>query len=108
MKQKVINLKGDKRKVFIKLIASQYGVYSDMELKLLTFLVERDMFTPFHLDPILKSILVKESGINENTFITSMGRLIKRGCIARNNKSYFLSVAFRDLENIDLISFKCS
>jgi hypothetical protein len=107
MKQKVINLKGDKKDQFIRLIARQFNVTAEAEIKLLTLLINKEMFNPFYLDKILKHRLIKESDIPKNTFITCMNRLIKSGCIARNEKSYFLSVAFKDLDKMDFISFRC-
>lgn len=90
----------------MRLIASRFGVTSEIELRCLCLLVRNDMFNPFHLNKYLKAQLIKDLGIKSNTFVVSINRLVDKGVIARNEKSYFLNVAFRGLEDLDCIVFK--
>jgi predicted transcriptional regulator len=105
MKVKKVKLKGEKKEVFLRLIASQYNITSEREIDVLRLLVLKSMFTPFYLDKYTKSFFVKELNITESTFVVMMHRLISKGAIAKNQKSYYLNVAFRGLDEVDCIMF---
>lgn len=63
------------------------------------------MFNPFYLDKYTKSYLSKELNVTEATFVVTMHRLINKGAVAKNKKSYYLNVAFRGLNELDAIMF---
>lgn len=108
MKSKLILITGDKQEQFIRIIASRFGVSADNELKLISIFCKYDMFQPFHLDKYTRMKLIKEIGCNDSTFATILSRLVNANVIARNGKTLFFNVAFRELDEIDSIVFRYS
>lgn len=106
MKVKPIILTGDKQKEFIKVIASQYGVTADNELKLIEIMVKMDLFSAFHMDKYARMKLQRELGVTYGTLSTCLNRLTKAGVLARVNKNVYLVPTFRDLNEVDAIVFK--
>lgn len=103
-KSKSIKLKGED--AFIKLMAGQFGVTSDMEIKLIKILIKFDMFTPFAMCKHTREKIRRELGCPYPTTTTAISRLIKSGVIARSGKNYYVNVGFRGLDDIDAIVFK--
>lgn len=91
---------------FISLIASQFKVTADKEIKLIEVLIKYDMFTPFHLDKYTRERIRKDLNVPYPTLNTSIRRLVKAGVLARNGKNFYVNPGFRGLDNIDAIVFK--
>lgn len=103
-KSKIITLKGED--AFIKLLATQFGITADAEIKLIKVLIKLDLFVPFALDKYLRMRLQKEMQVPYSTLSSSLSRLIKSGVIARNGKNVYVNVAFRGLDEIESVVFK--
>ena len=106
MKYKSIPVKGDKQTEFIRIIASQFGVFADNELKLIAILCKYDMFQAFWLDKFTRIKLMNELGCSEPTFNTTILRLTKSNVIARHGKTRYFNPSFRNLNDVDAIVFK--
>lgn len=106
MKQKTILLKGSKEKEFIKLIAWRFGITSESELAVLSVFVSYGLFAPFDLDKHLRAMLIKDLSMKDNTLSVCVARLVKKDCIKKSGKSFYLNPAFSNLGEIDQICFR--
>ena len=104
MKAKTIILPS--KDYFIKLLASQFNVYAEIEINLIKTLIKFDLFTPFNLCKYTRERLRNEMNIPYSSLNTAISRLIKSGVIARTGKNCYVNPGFRGLENIDAIVFK--
>lgn len=103
---KIVKITGDKQESFIKIIASQFGVYSVNELKMIKVLCDYDMFQAFYLDKHTRFKLIKALETTENTFSTTLQRLEEKNIIVRNGKTRWFNASFRNLDKVDCIIFK--
>lgn len=108
MKQKTILVKGNKEKEFIKLLAWRFGITSGSELDVLYAFVSYGLFAPFDLDKYLRSRILNDLGMRDNTLSVAVSRLVKKDCIKKAGKSFYLNPAFNNLNDIDQIAFKFS
>lgn len=106
MKSKVINIIGPKEINFTKILAAQFGVYSEAEITLIQVLIRLDMFQPFHIDKHTRAILQREMNVPYTTMTTALVRLTKAGVINRHGKSIYFNPVFRDLAETDQIVFR--
>lgn len=108
MKSKIIPLKGNRQEQFIRIIAGQFGVYSDNELKLIKVLCQYEMFQAFFLDKYTRIKLIKAMDCPPSTFSTCLARLVKANVIARVGKTLYFNVSFKDLGELDQVIFRYS
>lgn len=106
MTHKVILLKGDKTEAFIKVLASQFGVHAESELKLIALLLHYQLTDSFHLSKYLRERLVKDLGMAEQTIKTSLRRLRIKNVLVQTGKNFQINPAFNNLDKIDAITYK--
>lgn len=106
MKQKTILVKGSKEKEFVKILAWRFGITSDSELAVLSAFVSYGLFAPFDLDKHLRGVVLSDLGMRDNTLSVAVSRLVKKDCIKKAGKSFYLNPAFANLNEIDQICFR--
>lgn len=107
MQSKQITLSGED--AFIKLIASQFGLYAPAEIELIKVFIKFGMFNGFHLDKYTRERIRKELNAPYSTLSNSLRKLVKCGVIARqssHDKTMYFNVAFRGLSDLEAIVFK--
>jgi len=107
MQSKQITLSGED--AFIKLMASQFGLYAPAEIELIKVFIKFGMFNGFHLDKYTRERIRKELNVPYTTLTTALRKLVKCGVIARqssHDKTMYFNVAFRGLSDLDAIIFK--
>lgn len=108
MNTKIVYLKGGRRKAFIQIIASQFGVHSPGELKIIDTFCQFEMFQSFYLDKHTRAKLIKHTELPMATFSTCLRRLVKANIIARQGKTMCFNSSFKGLDNLDRIVFQYS
>jgi hypothetical protein len=106
MKQKVIQLSGNKRELFIKVIASHFNVTADMELKLIGLLLHYELTGAFHLSKSWRERLCRDMGITENGIKVPLSRLVHKNVLIRSVKTYQLNPSFVNLDDIDAVCYR--
>jgi hypothetical protein len=107
MTSKVIILKGNKTEAFVKILASQFGVHAESELKLIALLLHYQLTNSFHLSQSMRERLRRDLGIGEETFKTSLLRLRKKDVLIKTGKNWQLDPGFNGLDKIDEIKYRC-
>lgn len=106
MKQKTILIKENKEKEFTRLLAWRFGITSDSEIDVLFAFVSYGLFAPFDLDKYLRQSITDNLGMKDNTLSVMVGRLVKKDCIKKAGKSYYLNPAFSSLDECSQIVFR--
>ncbi len=106
MKQKTIKLTGIKEYEFVKLLAWRFNVTGFTEVNILYSFVNYGLYAPFNLDKYLRESIINQFSLNEKTFSVSVKRLVDKGCISKEGKSYYLNPAFSNLNDVDQIVFR--
>lgn len=106
MKQKTILIKGNKQREFIKILAWKFGITSDSEIDIINSFVSYGLFAPFDLDKHLRMRILNDLGMKDNTLSVAVSRLVKKDCIKKAGKSFYLNPAFNNLNDVDQIAFK--
>ena len=106
MKQKTILIKGNKEKEFVKILAWRFGITSLSEIDVLYSFVSYGLFAPFDLDKHLRMRILNDLGMLDNTLSVAVSRLVKKDCIKKAGKSFYLNPAFNNLNDVDQITFK--
>jgi hypothetical protein len=106
MKQKTIVVKGSKEKEFIKILAWRFGITSLSEIDVLHSFVSYGLFAPFDLDKHLRTRILNDLGMRDNTLSVAVSRLVKKDCIKKAGKSFYLNPAFNNLNDVDQITFR--
>lgn len=106
MKQKTILLKGDRKREFVKLLCSRFGIYSKSETDIIYCMVKFGLFAPFYLDKYLRERVILELGIRNNTISVMVNRMIKAGVMLKAGKTYSLNPCFSNLDDVEQICFR--
>ncbi len=106
MKQKTILIKENKEKEFTRLLAWRFNVTSESEVEVLFSFVSYGLFSGFDLDVHLRENITDKLKMKEKTFYCMVHRLVKKGCIKKAGKSYYLHPAFAGLSECDQVVFK--
>lgn len=107
MQSKQITLSGED--AFVKLMASQFGLYAPSEIELIKVFIKFGMFNGFHLDKYTREKIRKELNAPYSTLTNSLRKLVKCGVIVRqssHDKTMYFNVAFRNLDELEAIVFK--
>ena len=75
-------------------------------LAVLSAFVSYGLFAPFDLDKHLRGMVLNDLGMRDNTLSVAVSRLVKKDCIKKAGKSFYLNPAFNNLDDVDQIAFK--
>ncbi len=106
MKQKTIVIKENKEKEFTRLLAWRFRATSESEIEVLFAFVSYGLFAAFDLDIHLRESITTNLKMRDNTLSVMVNRLVKKGCIKKAGKSYYLHPAFAGLSECDQVVFK--
>lgn len=104
--QKVILIKENKEKEFTRLLAWRFGITSDSEIDVLFAFVSYGLFVGFDLDINLRESITTNLKMRDNTLSVMVNRLVKKGCIKKAGKSYYLNPAFIGLSECNQVVFR--